>query len=697
MGSAGLSAAIRLQAQGHDVTIVEKLDKAGGRAYVFEQDGFTFDAGPTIITAPWLLHELFEQCGTRTEDYVDLRLLDPFYNIRFEDGSCFHYNGDPEHLRREVSRFNAVRRAPAMRSSCSARPTSSRPGMALIDKPFPSYTSMLKVLPDLVRLRADVSVADYTARFVKDERLRQVFSFHPLLVGGNPFQSSSIYALIHTLEREWGVWFAMGGTGALVQGLVRLFTDIGGTIRYDSEVSEINVDRATRRATGITLVDGEVLTADAVVSNGDVAQTYRGLVPAWARPRMTDKRIENYDYSMSLFVIYFGTNRTYENVAHHEILMGPRYKALLEDIFERKLLADDFSLYLHRPTATDPSLAPPGHDCWYVLSPVPHLGGEWTGRAWATAIATASWSTSRSATSPTSGSTSSRSAALTRATSATRSTATSAVPSPCSPRCSSRPTGARTTTTATSATSTSRARARTPGAGLPGVISSGKIVADLIGDAEGAPSRRCRSRWAPAPDGADAGAGRARPLGTLRRPDYLSGFFPSRVHISSHDHYHHADREHAGSSAACRSRCPLRRSRPLKTRPPASTPPRCACPASARARRPPPIVRKKFAEAIRQEAIEALVNDAFKQVIADDTLKIAAQPHVHDLKFEAGADLHLRAALRGAPRGGPRPRGGLHRHAHRAAGHRRGAERAARPPARPARHLDAGLREGDAG
>ncbi len=374
-GFGGLAAAIRLQAQGHDVTIVEKLDKAGGRAYVFEQDGFTYDAGPTIITAPWLLHDLFELCGARTVDYVDLRLLDPFYNIRFEDGSVFHYNGDAEHLRREVARFNPDDVAGYERFVMRTKDI-FKTGMALIDKPFPTYASMLKVLPDLVRLRADRSVASYAAQFVKDDRLRQVFSFHPLLVGGNPFSASSIYALIHTLEREWGVWFAMGGTGALVNALVKLFTDIGGTIRFNSEASAINVDRVSKRATGITLEGGEFLAADAVVSNGDVAQTYRALVPDWARPRMTNKKVESYDYSMSLFVIYFGTDRKYENVAHHEILMGPRYKQLLEDIFERKLLADDFSLYLHRPTATDPSLAPPGHDCWYVLSPVPHLGGD---------------------------------------------------------------------------------------------------------------------------------------------------------------------------------------------------------------------------------------------------------------------------------------------------------------------------------
>ncbi|HMS02845.1 MAG TPA: phytoene desaturase family protein, partial [Gemmatimonadaceae bacterium] len=282
-GFGGLAAAIRLQAQGHDVTIVEKLDKAGGRAYVFEQDGFTFDAGPTIITAPWLLHDLFELCGARTSDYLELQLLDPFYNIRFEDGSVFHYNGDPEHLRREVARFNPGDVTGYDRFVARTRDI-FKAGMALIDKPFPSYASMLKVAPDLVRLRADQSVAKYAGKFVQDDRLRQVFSFHPLLVGGNPFQTSSIYALIHTLEREWGVWFARGGTGALVQALVRLFTDIGGTIRYNSEVAGITVDRATRRATGVTLAGGEAPGAEAVVSNRDVAPTYRRLVPASAPP-----------------------------------------------------------------------------------------------------------------------------------------------------------------------------------------------------------------------------------------------------------------------------------------------------------------------------------------------------------------------------------------------------------------------------
>jgi phytoene desaturase len=185
-----------------------------------------------------------------------------------------------------------------------------------------------------------------------------------------------MYALIHKLEQQWGVLFAMGGTGALVRALVQAFEDLGGTIRFDSEVQEITVDSARRRTTGVKLVDGEVLKSDAVVCNGDVAQAYRALLPPEARPSMSNAKVERMRFSMSLFVIYFGTNKQYEHIAHHEIIMGPRYKALLEDIFEKKILADDFSLYLHRPTATDPSLAPPGHDCWYVLSPVPHLGGD---------------------------------------------------------------------------------------------------------------------------------------------------------------------------------------------------------------------------------------------------------------------------------------------------------------------------------
>lgn len=374
-GFGGLAAAIRLQQQGHDVTIVEKRDKPGGRAYVYEQDGFTFDGGPTIITAPWLLRELFERSGKDLADYVQLVPIDPFYNIRFEDGSVFRYTGKRAEVIEQIRRFNPddvegyLKFADATERIFAA-------GMALIDTPFDRVQDMLKVLPDLVRLRADRSVARFVERYIADPRLRQVFSFHPLLVGGNPFQTTSIYALIHTLEQHWGVWFAMGGTGALVRALVRLFEELGGMLELEAEVAEIVCDQTDRRATGVRLVSGKTFAADAVVSNGDVASTYMHLVPAAMRRRNTDRRYERMRYSMSLFVLYFGTNRKYDDVAHHEILMGPRYQPLLEDIFTRKRLADDFSLYLHRPTATDPSLAPPGCDSWYVLSPVPHLGGE---------------------------------------------------------------------------------------------------------------------------------------------------------------------------------------------------------------------------------------------------------------------------------------------------------------------------------
>ena len=377
-GFGGLAAAIRLQVMGHDVTIVEQRDKPGGRAYVYEQDGFTFDGGPTIITAPQLIEELFTLAGRQLSDYVRLVPVSPFYNIRFEDGSVFRYTGEQAQVEREVTRFSPDD-LEGYRKFREKTADIFETGFGMIDKPFLTLGSFAKILPDLVRLRSDRSVATFVNRYMKDERLRQVFSFHPLLVGGNPFRATSIYALIHHLEQKWGVWFAMGGMGAVVRALVQLFEELGGTVRLATPAREILVNPATKRATGVRL-DDETIEADVVISNGDVANTYMRLVPAQYREKNSDKYLEGLDYSMSLFVIYFGTNRTYDDVAHHEILMGPRYEGLLKDIFKRKVLAKDFSLYLHRPTATDPSLAPPGCDAFYVLSPVPHLGGDtdWT-------------------------------------------------------------------------------------------------------------------------------------------------------------------------------------------------------------------------------------------------------------------------------------------------------------------------------
>ena len=372
-GFGGLSAAIRLQAQGHEVTILEKLDRIGGRAYVFEKDGFRFDAGPTIITAPWLIDELFALGGGKTSDYIELVKLDPFYNIRWEDGTVFHYNDDKDRLRAEIAKIDPNELKGYERFAAELEDI-YKVGFELIDKPFLRLRDMIKVVPQMVRLRSDRSVYRFASKFFKDERLKQAFSFHPLLIGGNPFTATSIYAMIHELEQKYGVWFAMGGTGALVEAFGQLFAELGGEIRLNSEVSELILDG--KQAKGARLMDGTSVTADAVVSNGDVASTYKNLVPAKVRRKFTDRKVDRMSYSMSLFVIYFGTDRKYEGTAHHEILMGPRYKELLADIFGRKVLADDFSLYLHRPTATDPSLAPEGCDCWYVLSPVPHLGGD---------------------------------------------------------------------------------------------------------------------------------------------------------------------------------------------------------------------------------------------------------------------------------------------------------------------------------
>jgi phytoene desaturase len=373
-GFGGLAAAVRLGARGYRVTVLEKLDAPGGRAYVRRESGHVFDCGPTIITAPFLFRELWELCGRRFEDDIDLRALSPFYRIRFDDGASFEYSGDPDAMRREVARF-----APAdvtgyerfMRASAEIY----RVGFEELGHvPFDDIGSMLRAAPDLVRLQGYRSVHGLVARHVKDARLRTILSYHPLLVGGNPFAVTSVYALIAHLERAWGVHFAMGGTGSLVRGLADLVRGQGNELRTGAEVAEITLRDG--RASGVRLANGEELRADIVVSNADSAWTYRHLLPAAARRRWTDRRIERSHYSMGLFVWYFGTRRRYDDVSHHTLVLGPRYRELLRDIFDRKILAEDFSLYLHRPTATDPSLAPPGCDTFYALSPVPNLEGD---------------------------------------------------------------------------------------------------------------------------------------------------------------------------------------------------------------------------------------------------------------------------------------------------------------------------------
>ncbi len=380
-GFGGLAAAVRLGARGYRVTVVEKLDAPGGRAYVHRQDGFTFDAGPTVITAPFLLEELWALCGRRMADDIDLRPVAPFYRIRFDDGESFDYSGDAAAMRAEVARF-APADVAGYERFLKASEAIYRVGFEELGAvPFDRWTDMARVLPDLLKLEAYRTVWSLACKHVADPRLRVVLTFQSLLVGGNPFATTSVYCLIAFLERRWGVHFPMGGTGSLVKGLVGLIEGQGGTVRCNAGVAKITVEHGA--ASGVELEGGQRIAASVVVSNADSAWTYKHLVAPEHRKRWTDRRIERARYSMSLFVWYFGTRRQYPDVAHHTISLGPRYRGLLTDIFERKVLADDFSLYLHRPTATDKSLAPPGCDAFYVLSPVPHLqaGVDWAERA----------------------------------------------------------------------------------------------------------------------------------------------------------------------------------------------------------------------------------------------------------------------------------------------------------------------------
>lgn len=379
-GFGGLAAALRLRAQGHEVTIVEKLDKPGGRAYVFERDGFRFDAGPTVITAPWLIHELFELFGKRSDDYVRIVPVHPFYRILFHDGTAFEYNNDQAFIEENIRRFNAAD-VPGYRTFMkNTKPIFEKGFVELAGVPFLTIGSMLRVVPDLLRLGSHRSVYSYVSKYISDPKLRMVFTFHPLLVGGNPFHTTSIYAMIHYLEKEWGVHYAMGGTGAVVRAMAQLFEEEGGTLHLNAEVDRIVV--RNRRAEAVRLADGRELPADIVVSNADYANTYLKLIDASERRRNSDRAVKAKRYAMSLFVIYFGTKRQYPDIAHHSIILAERYRELLDDIFRKKVLAEDFSLYLHRPTATDPSVAPEGHDAFYVLAPVPNnlSGIDWKAR-----------------------------------------------------------------------------------------------------------------------------------------------------------------------------------------------------------------------------------------------------------------------------------------------------------------------------
>ncbi len=370
-GFGGLALAIRLQSAGVQTVLFEARDKPGGRAYVFEDQGFVFDAGPTVITDPDCLAQLWALSGRRMEDYVDLVPVDPFYRLCWEDGAVFDYCAEQEDIERQIRAINPrdVDGYSTLLSYCEELYREGYEKLGTI--PFQSFWSMAKVAPTLMRLQSHKSVYGRVSEFIEDPKLRQAFSFHTLLVGGNPFSTSSIYALIHALERKGRIWFARGGTGALVRAMVQLFEELGGMIRLNAPVERILIENGLAKG---VLVNGVAESFDSVASNADIMHTYRDLMKGTARGEAKTRSLEKKSYSMSLFVIYFGLKKKHPDLKHHMVLFGERYRELLADIFGSNKLSEDFSLYLHAPSVTDDSMAPEGSSAYYVLSPVPNLG-----------------------------------------------------------------------------------------------------------------------------------------------------------------------------------------------------------------------------------------------------------------------------------------------------------------------------------
>lgn len=371
-GFGGLALAIRLQSAGVDTVLVEARDKPGGRAYYWEKDGFTFDAGPTVITAPEALEELWALSGHRMADDVTLAPVNPFYRLNWVDGTSFDYTNDDTILTSEIAKLDPADIAGYRRFLDYSAGVYREGYEKLGHVPFLDFTSMIKAAPHLAKYQAWRSVYSMVSSFVKNEKLRQALSFHTLLVGGNPMTTSAIYALIHKLERDSGVWCAIGGTNRLVAGMVRLFERLGGVMKLGDPVAEIVT--LGERATAVVTKSGERFEADAVASNADLIHSYRDLLKTSRSAQRTATRLEKKRFSPSLFLVHFGIRGTWPGIPHHMILFGPRYKGLLEDIYDHGVLAQDFSLYLHHPTVTDPSLAPEGHSTFYALAPVPHLG-----------------------------------------------------------------------------------------------------------------------------------------------------------------------------------------------------------------------------------------------------------------------------------------------------------------------------------
>ncbi len=370
-GFGGMASALRLRAAGFQVDLFDNQAQPGGRAGVYRRDGYTFDAGPTVITAPFLFDELWDLFGQSRHEAIEFRELTPWYRIRFADGRTFDYGGTDAELIERVRAFSPEDVA-GYRRLLRKVETIYRVGFEQLGSvPFHSAGKMLAVLPQMIALRSDRSVYSFVSQYIRDEALRRVFSFQPLLVGGNPFHTTSIYSLIQHLERKDGVSFAMGGTAALVAAMARLMQEVGISLHLNCGVRRIAVEGA--RAVGVELENGQSVIADCVIANGDAPAVYRRLLEPRHRRKWTDARIRRQKFSMGLFVLYLGVRKQFSALAHHTILLGRRYKELLEEIFDHKLLSDDISLYLHAPTRTDPSLAPPGSESMYALVPVPNL------------------------------------------------------------------------------------------------------------------------------------------------------------------------------------------------------------------------------------------------------------------------------------------------------------------------------------
>ncbi len=370
-GFGGLASALRLKAKGYEVTLVEKHPDLGGRARVFKKGNFIYDGGPTVITAPYLFEELFSLFNKKISDYVKIVPLDLWYRFVFSDGDTFDYSGNEKLMEREIKKFSEKDCQGYHELVKFTEKIFDKGFTDLSDKPFNNLAFMLKQIPALLNLKSYRSVYSLVSSYISNEKLRRVFSMHPLLVGGNPFTTTSIYALILFLEKKWGIHYSMGGTGSVVKALEKLMQEEGVKIIKDAEVTEIVSNNKYVKAVKIN--KSKIVSCDYVVCNSDPPNVYKNLIKSHNKYNFLFKeKMRRMDYSMGLFVYYFGSKKQYKDVAHHTIYFGKSYEKHLDKIFEKKVLSDDISYYLHRPSATDPNMAPNGQDAFYVLVPVPN-------------------------------------------------------------------------------------------------------------------------------------------------------------------------------------------------------------------------------------------------------------------------------------------------------------------------------------